>query len=241
MLTMAAEGGGMNAHLLLLLGSLFAGSPSEPVERKLSVTAFDRVRVDGPFKVKLMTGVTPFATVRGSAGAVDMVSVAVQGRTLVVRPNPSSWGGYPGQAAGPVDIAVGTQELSAAWVNGAGTLAIDKVKGLSFELALQGSGSSSIAQAQVDQLKIAISGVGTATLAGTAAKLTSIVRGSSTLDATGLDVKDAAIGAEGPSLVRVRVTNAVKVDARGTATVELSGSPACTTTAQGSATVTGCR
>ena len=36
-------------------------------ERTLSVTTFDRVRIDGPYKVKVTTGVSPFAKVSGSA------------------------------------------------------------------------------------------------------------------------------------------------------------------------------
>lgn len=224
--------------LLVLMGT---ATPAIAAERTLSVTSFDRIRVDGPFRVKLTTGVAPFARVSGSGTAIDRVSVEVQGRTLVVRGNPSSWGGYPGQGSGPVEVAVGTPGLTAAWLNGAGSLAINSVKGLSFDLALQGSGSVAVGNANVDQLKISISGAGSVAAAGVAPKLTAMVRGTSSFDGASLRVKDAIVGVEGPSVVKVLATNSAKVDARGTSTVEVAGGPACTVKSEGSATVSGCQ
>ena len=238
---MTGETGGMNrtATLAFVLAALPAGALAE--ERTLSVTSFDRVRVEGPFKVSVATGVSPFAKVSGSIAAIDGVTVDQQGRTLIVRPNSSAWGGnYPGQSRGPVEIQVGTGDLAAAYVNGAGSLAIDRIKGLAFNLSVQGTGSAAIGEAAVDRLDVGISGAGNVTVAGAAPKLTAIVRGSSTLDASGLAVKDATIGAEGPSQVRATASNSAKVDARGVASVEVSGGGACTVKAQGSATVTGC-
>lgn len=227
--------------ILAALLSAFTAAPAAAAERNYTVTGFDRIRVDGPYRVRLTTGVAPFARATGSLAALDGVAIDVQGRTLVVRPSRSSWGGYPGEREAPVEISLGTHDLATAWLNGAGSLAIDRVKGLMFDLAIQGSGSVEIGEARVDQMKVGISGAGSATIAGTVPRLTAVVRGTSVLDAGGLMVKDATIGAEGPSRVRLTATNEAQVDARGVASVELAGSPACTVRAQGSATVIGCK
>jgi hypothetical protein len=229
------------AAILLCAIAMLSAAPAVAAERSLSVTSFDRIRVDGPFKVTLTTGVAPFARVTGPSAALDRVSVDVQGRTLVVRPSLSSWGGYPGAATGPAEILLGTHDLSQAWLNGAGSLSIDRVRGLSFGLDLQGPGSIAIANVDVDQLRVGLNGAASATLAGKAPRLTAIVRGVSSLDAGGLEVKDAAIGAEGPAQVKASVTGTLKLDARGTSTIDVAGNPSCTVTAQGSAIVTGCR
>jgi hypothetical protein len=218
-----------------------AAAPADAATRNFGVSGFDRIRVDGPFKVRLTTGVAPFAIASGSANAIDAVAVEVNGRTLIVRSNRSSWGGYPGEAKGPVEISIGTHELTAAWVNGAGSLAIDKAKGLSFDLSVQGAGTASIGSVAVDQLKVALSGTASASIAGSAPRLTAIVRGISTLDAPGLTSKNATIGAQGPATVRLTVTETAKVDAQGAAAVALTGNPACIVKAVGSATVSGCR
>lgn len=227
---------------LLVLASLPAAAASPQVQRNYSVTSFDRIRLDGPYQVQLRTNVAPYARASGSARALDGVSIKVEGRTLIVRANSSAgWGGYPGEANGPVTIEVGTHDLANAWINGAGALSIDRVKGLSFDLAIQGPGTARIDNAQVDQLKVGISGAGSARLAGQAAKLSTTVRGPSSFEAEGLSVKDAVIGAEGPSIVRATVTNSAKVDAVGLAAVTLGGRPACTVNAKGSAVVSGCK
>ena len=226
---------------LLALAGLPAVAAQPAVTRTYTVTGFDRVRIDGPYQVSLKTNVAPFARATGAQAALEGVSIKVEGRTLVVKASSGGWGGYPGEGRGPVTIEVGTHDLRNGWINGAGALAIDRVKGLSFDLSIHGSGNASIADADVDQLYVGVSGTGSVRLSGKAAKLTTKVRGTSSFEGDGLRVKDAMIGAEGPSFVRANVSNSAKVNATGLASVTLTGSPACTVKAQGSANVVGCK
>lgn len=226
---------------LLVVASLPAAAAAPSTERNFSVPGFDRIRVDGPYRVSLKTGVAPFARATGTAASLDGVSVKVEGRTLVIREGSGGWGGYPGEGRGPVTIEVGTHDLNAIYINGAGALDVDRIKGLSFELSIQGSGMARIEQVDVDQMKVGVAGAGSTRLAGRAAKLTATVRGTSSFDADGLQVNDAVIGAEGPSTIRAQVSNSAKVDASGLVSVTLTGDPACTVKARGSASVTGCK
>ncbi|HEV2044211.1 MAG TPA: DUF2807 domain-containing protein, partial [Sphingomicrobium sp.] len=115
---------------LILAAFLLSAAPAAAAERNFGVSGFDRVRVDGDYKVTLTVGIAPFAKAKGSMRALDPVDIVVEGRTLIVRAKASaSWGGYPGESAGPVEISIGTHELTAAFVNGAGSLAINKVRG----------------------------------------------------------------------------------------------------------------
>src|SRR4051794_36588435 len=98
--------------------------PAGAATRNFGITGFTKVRVDGPYKVTVASGVAPFARATGSGPALDRLTVEVRGDTLVVQANKSGWGGYPGENSGPVEISVGTHELSNAWVNGAGSLLI---------------------------------------------------------------------------------------------------------------------
>lgn len=227
--------------LLALLALASLPAASRAADRNFSVTGFDRIRVDGPYKVNLRTGVAPYARASGTTASLDGVSIKVEGRTLVIREGTGGWGGYPGEGRGPVTIEVGTHDLGAIYINGPGALDVDKVKGLSFEIAIQGSGVARIDQVDVDQMKVGVAGAGTTRLAGRVAKLTATVRGTSAFEAEGLRIADAVIGAEGPSTVRAQVTNSARVDAAGPVSVTLSGNPACTVKARGSASVTGCK
>lgn len=231
----------MRFRLLLLAPLLGAAVPADAATRNFGVSGFDRVRIDGPFAVRLATGVAPFARASGSPGALDGVAIEMQGRTLVVRVNRSSWGGYPGEAKGPVEVTIGTHELNSALLSGAGSLGIDTVRGMAFDLAVQGSGLASVDSVAVDDLKVGIAGSGSIRLGGGAARMTAVVRGLSTLDAAGLAVKDATIGAEGAATIRAAISNSAKIEAQGPAAITLTGSPACTSRLAGSASVSGCR
>ena len=112
---------------------------------------------------------------------------------------------------------------------------------MSFDASVQGSGAMGIGRIEVDQLKFAVSGTAAAIVAGKAARLTTTVRGISSLDAAELQIKDAVVGAEGAATVKAHVTNAIKVDASGPATIVLTGNPACTAKLAGSASVSGCK
>lgn len=226
---------------LPLLLALAVSAPSAAATRNFGVSGFDRVRIDGPYRVTLTTGVPPFANASGSQSALDAVSIDVQGRTLVVHVSRSAWGGYPDKDSGPVAINIGTHDLSAAYLNGAGSLQIDRVKSLAFELSAQGSGVATIGDADVDQLLVGVVGSASATVAGRAGTLKATVRGISSLDASNLVIKDATISADGAATVKANITNAAKIDGTGPATFVLTGDPACTAKLNGSATVTGCR
>jgi hypothetical protein len=225
---------------LLAVAICGVSGPAGAATRNFGITSFDKVRVDGPFKVTLTTGVAPYARATGSSASLDRVAVEVRGDTLVVHNNLDSWGGYPGKDSGPVEISIGTHDLSAAWLNGSGALSIDKVKGLSFDLSVQGSGAGEIGEANVDQLKVSVVGTASARLAGQAAKMTAVIRGISTLDAGALSTKDATLGADGAATISANVSDSATIDANGPATVRLSGGPACTLRVAGSASVSGC-
>jgi hypothetical protein len=238
---MIGQGAAMRTFFLLAAATLATADPAGAATRNFGITSFTKVRVDGPVKVTLTTGVAPFARASGSPDALDRVAIDVRGDTLVVHTNLDSWGGYPGKDSAPVEIALGTHDLSAAWLNGSGSLSIDRVKSLQFDLSVQGSGAGAIAAAEVDQLNVSVVGTASARLSGRSAKLTAVVRGISSFEAAALTVKDATLGADGAATIAANVSDAVTVDASGPATVRLAGRPACTLRVSGSASVTGCR
>jgi hypothetical protein len=236
------DGGGMNRPLhLALLGALIAGTPAKAAERNYTVTDFNQIRVIGPFKVRLTTNVAPFARASGNSAALDGVAIDVNGRVLTVRRNSSASSGYQGRPTGPVEIEIGGHDLASAGVIGSGSLDVSGVRGMAFSLSIEGAGAARVSDVAVDQLKVWIAGTGSASLAGAAKSATLLVRGMSALDGSALSIDNVTLGSEGPSMVRLTVTDTAKVDAKGVSQVELLGSPACTVKAAGSATVSGCR
>lgn len=233
----------MRSWPLFLLVALLSASVAEAASttsRNFGIRGFEKIRVEGPYRVTLKTGVAPFARAKGSASALDRLDFEMRGDMLIVRAGP--FAKNPSAAAlAPIEVEIGTHELSSATLTGSGSLAIDKVKGLKFNLSVQGSGVAEIGQVAVDQLSLNLGGNAAARLAGKSKQLTALLRGLSTLDISGLDVSDAVLGAEGPSTIRATVTRSAKIEGKGTASFALAGRPSCTLNVQGSVSVSGCK
>jgi len=215
------------AFLLLLA----AAAPAAAQERSYSVTDFDRIQVDGPYEVVLTTGRSSAARAVGPSAAIDRITVEVQGQTLRIHANRSAWGGYPGQQqSGPVRIEVATRDLSTATVIGAGSLTVDRARGLRLALTVSGSGRIAVGRLDADTLVLALRGSGRLSLAGTAKKVEANLTGSGDLDAGRLAADDADLYSETSGSVALTARRSAKVRAAGVGEVTIGGGAACTVT-----------
>lgn len=225
----------MRIYPVLLLA---LATPSLAAERSLSVTDFDRLRVEGGFIVEVRTGTATSARISGTQAAIEAASVEVQGRQLNIRRNRSGWGGYPGQVPPAATIRITVPLLANVWVSGPAKVSVDRMKGLRVAASLEGPGSLSIANVAADRIDLATLGSGTLVIAGTVGTLTATVRGAGTFDAGKLAVSDLKLTSESAGLVTVSVKRAANVTMTGTGTVTVLGTPACTVKNIGSGTVT---
>lgn len=223
------------------LAATAIAAPADAATRNLSITSFEKLRVEGPFKVTLRTSTAPYARAVGDQGALDRITVEMRNNVLIIRNGSSTVGDYTGRDVGPVSIELGTHDLSSAWLTGSGSLAIDRVRGLSFDLSVQGSGAADIGDVRVDQFTLALFGTASARLAGRSAKVTADLRGISALDAGGLDAHDIDLVIDGAATINAAASGSAKINASGPATVRLSGRPSCTIRINGSADISGCR
>jgi hypothetical protein len=224
----------MTRILPLAFLAFAAATPAAAAERTYSVTDFDRVQVDGPYRVILTTGGSSSARAEGSTEALDHISVDVQSGILRIRRNRSAWGGYPAEGVGPVSIALTTRDLRNAAVVGSGILDIDRATGLRVDLSVSGSGRLTVADVQSDTLVVGLLGGGRITIAGRTKQLKAVVQGSGDLAASGLSADDAQIASDTAGNVAVTVAKTAKVTATGPGDVEIIGSPSCTVEAKGS-------
>ena len=231
----------MRTFLFGVLALTALAAPAAAATRNFGIESFSKVRIEGPYKVVLTTGVAPFARANGSTNGLDRVEIDVRGDTLVIQTNPSAWGGYPGENPGPVEISIGTHDLNSAALTGAGSITINHVEGLSFALSVQGSGAAQIDDVAADQMEVNLAGTASARLKGHAMRFTALVRGLSSLDAANLAAPDTHITADGSATIDANATDTARVDAWGPATIRLTGHPSCTLKISGSTSVSGCR
>ena len=224
----------------LFVAGLLLGVPPATAAtstRGYTVVGFDRIRVDGPFDVTVRTGMAPSARATGATTALDRIKVEVQNSTLVIKPDNTAWGGYPGGAVGKVSIILTMADLSSATLAGSGRLTIDRVRGPALELGLGGAGMISIGQLAVDKLSLTITGSGNATLAGRADDGRFVLRGAGNLAAEGLIVRHADIVSAGAGTITLTASESAKVTAAGTGDVNVLGKGNCTVNATGAGNV----
>lgn len=222
---------------LFVLAALAVASPVSAAERSISVTDFDRLRVEGGFTVEVRTGTATSAKVIGTAAAIDVTSVEVQGRQINIRRNRTSWGGYPGQVPPGATIRITVPLLTYVAVTGPARVSVERLKGLKVAALLEGSGSLSIANIMADRVELGTLGSGTLTVAGTIGTLTAVARGGGIFDASKLLAADGKLISESAGDVTLSVKRAINVTMTGTGTVTVLGKPACTVKNTGSGTV----
>ena len=183
----------MSVALLLL-----AAAPAAAAERGYSVTSFDRVRVEGPFEVVLTTGKAVSARASGSAEAIERLSLRVEGRTMLIRPGLSAWGGYPGKQSGPPRI-----------------------------LTVEGSGQISVGALDADNASLAVAGSGAIEAAGRGKQASAVARGTAEIRAAGLAVSDLTLASESAGAVTMNASRSARVSVMGPGPVTVEGNAAC--------------
>lgn len=214
-------------RLILATALVLAAAPASAAERGYTVTSFDRIRVEGPFAVTVATGKAVSARTSGTDAAIDRVSIRVEGRTMLIRPNLSAWGGDPRKAPGPVAVTLTTPELGTAILIGPGSLSIDRMKGMNVALTAEGSGRLAVRQIDADIASLAIAGAGVIEAAGKARQASAVARGSAEIHAADLAVSDLTLTTESTGAVRMQANRSARVNALGLGEVEVSGTAAC--------------
>lgn len=196
-------------------------------ERGYSVTSFDRIQVEGPFAVTVSTGKAVSAKASGSDDALERVSVRVEGRTMLIRPNLSGWGGFPGKQPGTASIAVTTPDLNTAIVTGSGSLAIDRMKSPRAVLTVEGSGRLAVRAIEADNATLAIAGSGIIEAAGRAKQAVAVARGAAEIRAGDLAVSDLTLTSESAGTITMQANRSAKVNALGIGAIAVGGTAAC--------------
>ncbi|MDB5713012.1 MAG: hypothetical protein JWO15_409 [Sphingomonadales bacterium] len=223
-------------YLAMLLA--LVATPALANEKSLTITQFDRVRIEGNFLVEIVTGRGPSARISGSEKAIDRTTVLSQGQTLFVRANHNVWGSeQDGDNVGPITIRLTTAELRSASSSGSSVVKIDRMRGASVNVAQEGSGSLTIGSMEADTLDIGVVGAGNLTITGKAAQLHAGVRGAATLDASLLAVSDLKLVTDGAAVVRATARRSANINASGSGSIVISGRPACTVVNKGSGSV----
>jgi hypothetical protein len=213
---------------------LLAGTPAGAAMRNYSVISFDRLIVTGPFDVSVKVGPGASVHAEGAQEAIDRLSVEQQGNTLVVKPLPDGWGGWPKGDHGMVRVSITTPALSQLSVTGSGDVMVDRVRGDALDLRLSGSGSLRVGTMDVIKLQTVSTGSGDMTLAGKSFSGNFLLSGSGNLKGEALAVQNAEASLVGSGDMTLNATAKAKLTLSGSGNLRITGPATCQVTQSGS-------
>ena len=213
---------------LLPLTALALAAPALAAEKRIDVGSFERVRVEGPFEVRISTGQSPAVRASGDARLIQRLEADVNGTTLVLRLGEGEgWESTRSDGGGALVIALSTPRVVAVTNSAGGRVTVDRVTGTRADLAVTGAGTMDVATAQADQLMATLVGTGRLTVGGRVGRARLASNGSGLLDAGGLSAGDLQVRQDGTGETRGQARFTAQITATGLGSVDIGGTPKC--------------
>jgi hypothetical protein len=218
----------MTRILIACLALCALAAPAAAADRVFPVADFDRVIVEGSFRVRLVVGGATRAVASGTSLGLDRVSIEVRGQTMRIRAGRGIWSGRPGADPGPVTIALTTRMLRSARTIGPARLEIEGATGLNVEFMVEGGGTIRATGVAAENLALGLLGSGALEVAGAARSLRGQFQGTGNVEASRLAAQGATITTNTLGSVALTVNGPTAVTAYGLGDVIVAGRPACT-------------
>ncbi|WP_342001504.1 DUF2807 domain-containing protein [Microbacterium sp. LWH7-1.2] len=174
----------------------------------------------------------PALTVHAPEGAIDRLTSAVDGDTLVLDSAPGFTMGM-----GDVRYDLTLRRLELIELNGSGDVEATVSADGTVQLDIDGSGDVDWSGLAADRVEVRISGSGDVTLTGSAAELSIDLEGSGNVDAEQLEAQDAVVTLSGSGEVDISASDSLSVDLSGSGRVTYSGDPSTDVRVSGSGDV----
>lgn len=203
------------------------------VEKARTVGAFSKLRVEGPFDVRVNQAGSEGLKVSADDNIEPLIESRIDGDTLVLRIQERS--GYSTRHAPVVWLDV--KQLQALQISGSGDVSMERLKGESFSVSLSGSGDLRIGLLEVKQLTAHLSGSGDLQVAGRAEQQTWSLTGSGDVDARSLIGAAAKAQLSGSGDLGLGVVDTLDVSLSGSGDLSYAGRPKLTQRVSGSGEV----
>jgi hypothetical protein len=220
----------MRTSILTLIGLSVAATalPAQAATRAFPVPGFVKLRVEGPYTVRVRTGTKVSVNASGPQNIIDRLIVEPRSGTLVVTVqkgwnwNPLSWTG------GKVIVDITVPMLESAELAGPGNLTIDRIRTTAFTAVLSGPGDLTVGRLDTSRLKADLTGPGDLTITGKTGRADASLTGPGDIRAGGLAVDLLNASLTGPGTMRVGATRVARATLTGPGDIIIAGKPSCT-------------
>lgn len=217
---------------LALLGlSLTAATalPAQAATRAFPVPDFARLRVEGPYTVRVHTGAKVSVKASGPKDRIDRLVIEPRGPTLVVTSEKGwSWKSLNWGSGGTVIVDITVPMLESADLTGPGDLTIDRIRTTAFTALLSGPGDLTVVRLDSSRLKADLTGPGDLTISGKTGRSDISLTGPGDFHGNGLAVDQLNATLTGPGTIVVGPTRVARATLTGPGDIRIAGKPSCT-------------
>ncbi len=234
--------------VLFLMGIGMASAQSNSTDTvDAHLTGFDRIKIQGPFKVYITQGTEESVKLIASQEALGRITSTVEGQTLNLRNKYESWSWGPKKwfsgnnrdynQVERVIVYITLRDLNSLSISGSGNVAFTSpIATKALDVQLRGSADLS-GKINTQQLDATISGSGNIKLAGTATDAKVKISGSGKFSALDLATENANVHISGSGDASVNASNQVNAALHGSADLRYTGTASINTIKTGSASV----
>jgi hypothetical protein len=197
-------------------------NPPAEIGRIYAPGAFDRVELAGAARVVLVQGERDQAFIHGDPEVQKSVEVELADRQLIIRPT----GGWKFWHSKKLFVQVEMRELKQLSVSGASDVhAPGPLRSDQLRLSISGAGSARLDQLQARQLTFHISGAGDGQLGGQVDDLALQISGKGRVTAERLQAQRARVNVSGLGNVSLWVLDDLAAHISGVGSVDYYGNP----------------
>lgn len=227
----------MNARVTLLAAALvvlglsgcgFAVGPVAALQGSGNVKSesrdvhdFDRVEVAGAGTLTITEGTAEALTIQAEDNLLPHIGSAVRGHTLTLAPVPGS----SLAPTKPIQYDLTVKQLRAIQVSGASDATATSLHADQLDLDVSGAGRVQALRVTSSALTVHLSGSGTVTVSGQAARQSVSVSGAGKYEAADLASQQATVDVSGAGSSAVNVSEHLRATASGAGHVTYTGSP----------------
>jgi Putative auto-transporter adhesin, head GIN domain len=219
--------------LLLLPGTIQAK------ERKLLISSFQDIIIEGDLIVSVMTGKSPSAIASGDRDAIDSLRLSQSGNKLTLSQKNAGSGNSRMPNSTPLTITITNRALRDVTIRGNGQLTVNAIRqpGNS-RIRLLGSGQVMIDSVAIGNMDVSIAGNGTVTIGSGAVRDARVsIDGSGSYNAPGTQHKKLILSQNGGAETNADVLEYADISNDGAGNVTITGKGKCNILRKGSGSI----
>ncbi|MEM8485615.1 MAG: head GIN domain-containing protein [Bacteroidota bacterium] len=233
------------AHLLLIVpllvfSSCIIGAESNRITgsglletRTVDVSNFTGVSMSIPGDLTLIQGSEESLRISAQADLYPFINIFVRDGRLRIETNDD----VSLDPTQPITITIGVQNLDLLQFAGTGTVRMDTLNTIDFNLDLTGSGEMQFAAFSAETLDLSLTGSGNLDFSGTVIAQNIAITGSGDLEARNLESQDADVSISGSGSAVINVTEALTANISGSGNIRYRGTPTVEAAVTGSGSV----